>query len=44
MHRRNAAQNYYYFGLVLVGILLSTMSRRLEPLCVVLPLLAGVAA
>ena len=39
MHRRNAAQNYYYFGLVLVGILLSTMSRRLEPLCVVLPLL-----
>jgi uncharacterized protein (DUF58 family) len=39
MQRRNAAQNYYYFGLVLVGILLSTMSRRLEPLCVVLPLL-----
>jgi uncharacterized protein (DUF58 family) len=38
MQRRNAAQNYYYFGLVLVGILLSTMSRRIEPLCVVLPL------
>ena len=39
MQRRNAAQNYYYFGLVLVGILLSTMGRRIEPLCVVLPLL-----
>jgi uncharacterized protein (DUF58 family) len=38
MQRRNARQNYYYFGLLLVGILLSTISRRLEPLCVVLPL------
>jgi uncharacterized protein (DUF58 family) len=38
MQRRNAAQNYYYFGLLLVGILLSTISRRLEPLCAVLPL------
>ena len=38
MQRRNAAQNYYYFGLILIGILLSTISRRLEPLCVVLPL------
>jgi uncharacterized protein (DUF58 family) len=38
MQRRNAAQNYYYFGLLLVGILLSTISRRLEPFCAVLPL------
>ncbi|MGQ4808003.1 hypothetical protein NKDENANG_01370 [Candidatus Entotheonellaceae bacterium PAL068K] len=38
MQRRHAAQNYYYFGLVLVGILLSTVSRRIEPLCAVLPL------
>jgi uncharacterized protein (DUF58 family) len=38
MQRRNAAQNYYYFSLLLVGVLLSTLSRRLEPLCVVLPL------
>lgn len=38
MQRRNAAQNYYYFSLVLVGVLLSAVSRRLEPLCVVLPL------
>jgi uncharacterized protein (DUF58 family) len=38
MQRRNAAQTYYYFGLLLVGLLLSTISRRLEPLCVVLPL------
>jgi uncharacterized protein (DUF58 family) len=38
MQRRNAAQNYYYFSLLLVGVLLSALSRRLEPLCVVLPL------
>lgn len=38
MQRRNAAQNSYYFGLLLVGVLLSAVSRRLEPLCVVLPL------
>jgi uncharacterized protein (DUF58 family) len=38
MQRRNAALNYYYFGLLLLGILLSTVSRRLEPLCAVLPL------
>jgi uncharacterized protein (DUF58 family) len=38
MQRRNAAQNAYYFGLLLVGVLLSAVSRRLEPLCVVLPL------
>lgn len=38
MQRRHAAQNYYYFGLLLIGILLSTTSRRLEPLCAVLPL------
>ena len=38
MQRRNAAQNYYYFGLVLVGLMLSTISRRFEPLCAVLPL------
>lgn len=38
MQRRHAALNYYYFGLVLIGLLLSTISRRLEPLCVILPL------
>jgi uncharacterized protein (DUF58 family) len=38
MQRRNSALTYYYFILLLVGILLSTVSRRLEPLCVVLPL------
>lgn len=38
IQRRNAALNYYYFILLLVGVLLSTVSRRLEPLCVVLPL------
>ena len=38
MQRRNAAQNYYYFGLVLAGLMLSTISRRFEPFCAVLPL------
>ena len=38
MQRRNAALNYYYFILLLIGVLLSTVSRRLEPLCAVLPL------
>jgi uncharacterized protein (DUF58 family) len=38
MQRRNAALTYYYFILLLVGILLSTVSRRLEPVCAVLPL------
>src|SRR5919108_3132842 len=38
MQRRNAAQNYYYFGLLLVGVVFSAVSRRLEPLLVVLPL------
>jgi len=38
MQRRNAALNYYYFILLLVGVLLSTVSRRLEPVCAVLPL------
>ncbi|MGE3536664.1 MAG: DUF58 domain-containing protein [Candidatus Tectimicrobiota bacterium] len=38
MQRRNAALNYYYFGLLLLGVLLSTVSRRLEPLWVVTPL------
>jgi uncharacterized protein (DUF58 family) len=38
MQRRNAALNYYYFVLLLIGVLLSTVSRRLEPLCAVLPL------
>jgi uncharacterized protein (DUF58 family) len=38
MQRRNSAQNYYYFGLLLFGIVLSATSRRLEPLLVVLPL------
>lgn len=38
MQQRHAAQTYYYFALLLVGILLSTVSRRLEPLYVVLPL------
>lgn len=41
MQRRHSAQNYYYFGLLLLGVLLSTISRRLEPLCMVLPLAAA---
>src|ERR671923_2527921 len=38
MHRRNSAQNYYFFGLLLVGVVFSAVARRLEPLLVVLPL------
>ena len=38
MQRRNAALTYYYFALVLLGILLSTIGRRVEPLCAILPL------
>jgi uncharacterized protein (DUF58 family) len=38
MQRRNSAQNYYYFGLLLVGVVFSAVARRLEPLLVVLPL------
>jgi uncharacterized protein (DUF58 family) len=38
MQQRQTAQNYYYFALVLLGVLLSTVSRRLEPLFVTLPL------
>ncbi|ETW96582.1 MAG: hypothetical protein ETSY1_26040 [Candidatus Entotheonella factor] len=38
MQRRYQAQNYLYFGLLLTGLLLSAMSRRIEPLCMVLPL------
>jgi uncharacterized protein (DUF58 family) len=38
VQRRHTAQNYYYFSLLLLGVLLSMMSRRLEPLCIVLPL------
>ncbi|GIX48838.1 MAG: hypothetical protein KatS3mg131_3049 [Candidatus Tectimicrobiota bacterium] len=41
MQRRNAAQNYYYFGLLLAGLLLATISRRLEPLLAVVPLLVA---
>jgi uncharacterized protein (DUF58 family) len=39
LQRRNSAQTYYYFGLLLVGVVLSTVSRRLEPLLVVSPLI-----
>ena len=38
MQRRNTALNYHYFIVLLVGVLLSTISRRVEPLYVVLPL------
>jgi uncharacterized protein (DUF58 family) len=38
VQRRYQAQNYLYFGLLLIGLLLSVMSRRIEPLCMVLPL------
>ena len=38
MQRRNSAQNYYYFGLLLAGVVFSAVARRLEPLLVVLPL------
>src|SRR5918996_426539 len=41
LQRRNAAQNYYYFALLLVGVVLSAASRRIEPLCVVLPLVVA---
>jgi uncharacterized protein (DUF58 family) len=41
MQRRNAAQNYYYFSLLLVGVVFSAVSRRLEPLLVVLPLVVA---
>ena len=44
MQRRNAAQNYYYFGLLLVGVLLGTVSRRLELLWAVLPLTLALIA
>ena len=43
VQRRNSAQNYYYFSLVLVGVLLSTISRRIEPLCAILPLIVALA-
>jgi uncharacterized protein (DUF58 family) len=39
MQRRPAVQNSYYFGLLLLGVVLSAVSRRPEPLCVVLPLM-----
>jgi uncharacterized protein (DUF58 family) len=38
LQRRNSAQNYYYFSLLLVGVVFSVVSRRLEPLFIVLPL------
>jgi uncharacterized protein (DUF58 family) len=38
MQRRNSADNYYYFSLLLVGVVFSAVSRRLEPLIVILPL------
>lgn len=41
LQRRHAAQNYYYFALLLLGVLLSVLSRRLEPLYVVLPLVVA---
>lgn len=38
MQRRNAASNGYYFVLVLSGVILGVVSRRLEVVVVVLPL------
>src|SRR5687768_1278903 len=38
VQRRYQPQSYLYFGLLLIGLLLSTISRRIEPLCMVLPL------
>ena len=43
MQRRYQAQTYLYFGLLLCGLLLSAMSRRIEPLCMVLPLACALA-
>jgi uncharacterized protein (DUF58 family) len=43
VQRRNSILNAYYFGLLLLGLLLSVWSRRLEPLCVVLPLVIVLA-
>jgi hypothetical protein len=28
MQRRNSAQNYYYFGLLLAGVVFSAVARR----------------
>jgi uncharacterized protein (DUF58 family) len=39
MQRRNTVYNDYYFILLLLGVLLSAVTRRLEPLYAVLPLL-----
>src|SRR5262245_36127303 len=38
MQRRNSAYNYYYFSLLLVGVVLSATTRRIEPLLAVIPL------
>jgi uncharacterized protein (DUF58 family) len=38
MQPRNSALNYYYFALLLMGVVLGALTRRLEPVCVVLPL------
>lgn len=38
IQRRHAALTYYYFGVLLLGVFLGAVSRRLEPLYVVLPL------
>ena len=38
MQRRNSAQNHYFFSLLLVGVVFSVVSRRLEPIFMVLPL------
>jgi uncharacterized protein (DUF58 family) len=39
MQQRHAVQNSHYFALLLFGVVVSAVTRRLEPLCVVLPLL-----
>jgi uncharacterized protein (DUF58 family) len=41
VQRRYQAQNYLYFGLLLIGVFLSTISRRVEPLFMVLPLVCA---
>jgi uncharacterized protein (DUF58 family) len=41
MQRRYTAQNFYYFALLLLGVLLSVLSRRIEPLWAVLPLVVA---
>lgn len=43
MQRRNSVLNTHYFGLLLLGLFISVVSRRIEPLYAVLPLAIALA-